>query len=64
MSSNNGGAIRGVSWSFDGRFISGACDEVNHGGNGIEIFHAETGESGYAVPTGGGRPLGSHRADA
>ncbi|KAE8152144.1 WD40-repeat-containing domain protein [Aspergillus avenaceus] len=54
VSSNNGGAVRGVSWSFDGRFICGACDEVGCGGNGIEIFHAETGESVYTVPTGGG----------
>ncbi|KAH8422671.1 WD repeat-containing protein [Aspergillus melleus] len=58
VSSNNGGAIRGVSWSFDGRFICGACDEANHGGNGIEIFHAETGESVYTVPTGGGANSG------
>ncbi|KAA8644617.1 hypothetical protein EYZ11_007985 [Aspergillus tanneri] len=54
VSSNNGGAVRGVSWSFDGRFICGACDELGCGGNGIEIFHAETGETVYTVPTGGG----------
>ncbi|PYH99123.1 WD40 repeat-like protein [Aspergillus ellipticus CBS 707.79] len=53
VSSSNGGAVRGVSWSFDGRFICGACDEVGCGGNGLEIFHAETGESVYTVPTGG-----------
>ncbi|PWY95070.1 WD40 repeat-like protein [Aspergillus sclerotioniger CBS 115572] len=53
VSSNNGGAVRGVSWSFDGRFICGACDESGCGGNGLEIFHAETGESVYTVPTGG-----------
>ncbi|OOF95756.1 hypothetical protein ASPCADRAFT_207109 [Aspergillus carbonarius ITEM 5010] len=53
VSSNNGGAVRGVSWSFDGRFICGACDEPGCGGNGLEIFHAETGESVYTVPTGG-----------
>ncbi|KAB8215631.1 WD40-repeat-containing domain protein [Aspergillus novoparasiticus] len=58
VSSNNGGAVRGVSWSFDGRFICGACDEVGCGGNGIEIFHAETGESVYTVPTGGGMNSG------
>ncbi|KAL3450978.1 WD40 repeat-like protein [Aspergillus insuetus] len=58
VSSNNGGAVRGVSWSFDGRFICGACDEVGCGGNGIEIFHAETGESVYTVPTGGGMNAG------
>ncbi|RHZ68545.1 WD repeat-containing protein [Aspergillus thermomutatus] len=58
VSSNNGGAIRGVSWSFDGRFVCGACDEVGCGGNGLEIFHAETGESVYTVPTGGSSTSG------
>ncbi|PKY05215.1 WD repeat-containing protein [Aspergillus campestris IBT 28561] len=53
VSTNNGGAVRGVSWSFDGRFICGACDEVGCGGNGLEIFHAESGESVYTIPTGG-----------
>lgn len=65
-SSQNGGTVRGVSWSFDGRFVCGACDESNLGGaaagtgaaaaaaGGIEIFHAESGESVYTVPTGGG----------
>ncbi|KAJ5679426.1 hypothetical protein N7462_007670 [Penicillium macrosclerotiorum] len=53
LSSENGGGVRGVSWSFDGRFICGACDELGCGGNGIEIFHADTGESVYTVPTTG-----------
>ncbi|KAK2799665.1 hypothetical protein FQN51_006797 [Onygenales sp. PD_10] len=53
MSSANGGAVRGVSWSWDGRFIVGACDEPGCGGGGLEIFHAETGESVYTIPTGG-----------
>ncbi|OOQ90981.1 WD repeat-containing protein [Penicillium brasilianum] len=53
LSSANGGSIRGVSWSFDGRFICGACDEPFCGGNGLEIFHAETGESVYTIPTTG-----------
>ncbi|OAX84969.1 hypothetical protein ACJ72_00649 [Emergomyces africanus] len=57
VSSANGGAVRGVSWSWDGRFIVGACDEPGCGGPGLEIFHAETGESVYTIPTGGG--LGS-----
>jgi THO complex subunit 3 len=54
LSSSNGGTVRGVSWSFDGRFLCGACDEAGCGGNGLEIFHAETGESVYTVPTGTG----------
>ncbi|EER39880.1 WD40 repeat-containing protein [Histoplasma capsulatum var. duboisii H88] len=53
VSSANGGAVRGVSWSWDGRFIVGACDEPGCGGSGLEIFHAETGESVYTIPTGG-----------
>ena len=53
LSSENGGAIRGVSWSFDGRFIVGACDEIGCGGNGLEIFHAESGDSIYTIPTAG-----------
>ncbi|KAJ6048580.1 uncharacterized protein N7446_011263 [Penicillium canescens] len=53
LSSENGGAIRGVSWSFDGRYICGACDELGCGGNGLEIFHAESGDSIYTIPTAG-----------
>ena len=53
LSSENGGGIRGVSWSFDGRFICGAWDEPGCGGNGLQIFHAESGESVYSVPTNG-----------
>lgn len=53
LSSENSGAVRGVSWSFDGRFICGACDESGCGGKGLEIFHAESGESVYTVPTSG-----------
>ncbi|PGH27403.1 hypothetical protein AJ80_00881 [Polytolypa hystricis UAMH7299] len=54
VSSTNGGAVRGVSWSFDGRFVVGACDEPGCGGSGLEIFHAETGESVFTIPTPGG----------
>ncbi|KAJ5107882.1 hypothetical protein N7456_004557 [Penicillium angulare] len=54
-SSENGGAIRGVSWSFDGRFICGASDEPETSSSGLEIFHAETGESVHTVPTSGPR---------
>lgn len=53
VSSANGGAIRGISWSWDGRFIVGACDETDCGGSGLEIFHAETGDSVYVIPTAG-----------
>lgn len=54
LSSENSGAIRGVSWSFDGRFICGACDEPGVPVNGLEIFHAQSGDSVYTIPTSGG----------
>lgn len=60
VSSPNGGAIRGVSWSWDGRFIVGACDEAGCGGTGLEIFHAETGDSVYTIPTGGSSSSSSY----
>lgn len=52
MSSENGGAVRGVSWSFDGRFLCGACDEPGTSGSGLEIYHAETGDTVHTVQTG------------
>ncbi|KAJ5935423.1 hypothetical protein N7466_004970 [Penicillium verhagenii] len=56
LSSENGGAVRGLSWSFDGRFICGASDvELGATPGGLEIFHAETGESVYTIPTTGAR---------
>lgn len=54
-SSENGGAIRGVSWSFDGRYVCGASDEPETPSSGLDIFHAETGERVYTVPTSGPR---------
>lgn len=54
VSSEGGGTIRGVSWSFDGRFLCGSSDEV--GPNGLEIFHAETGDSVHKIPTSAGVP--------
>lgn len=48
VSSANCGAVRDISWSFDGRFIVGACDEPGCS-PGLEIFHAESGESMYTV---------------
>ncbi|KAI5291223.1 hypothetical protein KEM54_005818 [Ascosphaera aggregata] len=56
LSNSRGGAIKGLSWSWDGRFIVGACDE--HGcTSGLEIFHAESGESVYSIAGG---PTGSN----
>lgn len=55
------GAIRGLSWSWDGRYIVGASEEVSSAGGlggggeaqGLEIYHAESGEVVHTVPTGG-----------
>ncbi|KAJ6171069.1 hypothetical protein N7470_000136 [Penicillium chermesinum] len=46
-------AIRGVSWSFDGRFLCGASDEPGTGGHGLDIFYADTGEIVHTVPPTG-----------
>ena len=57
MSSSSSGGVRGLSWSWDGRYIVGASEEVSSGGgggvgSGFEIYHAETGDVMYTVPTG------------
>ncbi|KUL91260.1 hypothetical protein ZTR_01740 [Talaromyces verruculosus] len=54
VSSEGGGTIRGVSWSFDGRFLCGSSEEV--GPNGLEIFHAETGDSVHKIAASAGVP--------
>ncbi|WEW61560.1 hypothetical protein PRK78_007051 [Emydomyces testavorans] len=51
VTSVGGGAVRGISWSWDGRFIVGACDEADCAGVGLEVFHAETGDSVFTVAT-------------
>lgn len=48
LSTEGTGTIRDISWSFDGRFLCGGSEEV--GPNGLEIYHAETGESVYSIP--------------
>lgn len=54
VSSEGSGTIRDVSWSFDGRFLCGASEEV--GPSGLEIFHAETGDSVHSIPVSSGVP--------
>ena len=59
MSNSGSGGVRGLSWSWDGRYIVGASEEVSSGGgggmgNGLEIYHAETGDVVHTVPTGSG----------
>lgn len=51
------GNIKSLSWSWDGRFLVGGSDDVHaegavSGATGLEIYHAETGEVMYTVPTG------------
>jgi THO complex subunit 3 len=58
MSNASSGGVRSLSWSFDGRFLVGASEEVAAGGGaggrseGVEIYHAETGEVVYTIATG------------
>jgi len=57
VSSPNSGAIRGLSWSWDGRYIVGAAEDLGSSGgdansSGLEIYHAESGDVVYTVPTG------------
>jgi THO complex subunit 3 len=60
VSSTGSGAIRGLSWSWDGRYVVGASEEMGHGvgggaaaeGTGLDIYHAETGEVVHTISTG------------
>jgi THO complex subunit 3 len=49
------GGIRGLSWSWDGRYIVGAAEESSSGGEGsttgLEIYHAESGDIVHTIPT-------------
>ena len=52
------GGVKGLSWSWDGRFIVGASEDVSSGdgagmgSGGLEIYHAESGDVVYTLPTG------------
>lgn len=66
VSNTVGGAVRGLSWSWDGRYVVGASEEMGHAGgagvstggggegatHGLEIYHAETGEVVHTIGTG------------
>ena len=61
--SGSAGSIRGLSWSWDGRYLVGASDEgvgSNAGGSGgdgvqgLDIYHAESGDVVHTVPLGSG----------
>ena len=58
MSSSNSGGVRGLSWSWDGRYIVAAGvseDSATTGGDGsnhgLEIHHAESGDVVHTVST-------------
>ena len=52
------GSVKGLSWSWDGRYLVGASEDVSSGdgagtgSGGLEIYHAETGDAVFTVPTG------------
>lgn len=52
------GAVRSVSFSFDGSYLVGGADEPSDGpnGKGIQVVHVETGESVHTVPTASATP--------
>jgi THO complex subunit 3 len=57
VSNASSGAIRGLSWSWDGRYLVGASEEMGTGGgeglsSGFEIYHAETGDVVHTIATG------------
>ena len=57
MSNASTGSVRCLSWSWDGRYLVGASEEVSSGGGGgigtgFEVYHAETGDVVYTVATG------------
>jgi THO complex subunit 3 len=57
VSNTSSGAIRGLSWSWDGRYLVGASEEMGTGGgeglsSGFEIYHAETGDVVHTIATG------------
>ncbi len=49
----NSQGVRNLSWSWDGRYIvaAGLVEEQETQGH-LEIYHAETGDVVYAIPTG------------
>ena len=49
-------SIKGLSWSWDGRYVIGASEDVGSGPSegtnmGLEIYHAETGEVVHTIAT-------------
>lgn len=57
MSNANSGKVSGLTWSWDGRYITSSCEDAGSTGGGegksegFEIYHAESAEVVYTVPT-------------
>lgn len=57
MSNANSGKVSGLTWSWDGRYITSSCEDAGSSGSGegksegFEIYHAESAEVVYTVPT-------------
>lgn len=55
MSNPKSGKVTGLSWSWDGRYLTSSSEDVGSGGDGksegFEIYHAETGDVVFTVPT-------------
>ncbi|KAL6869003.1 hypothetical protein ACO1O0_000326 [Amphichorda felina] len=47
------GAVRSISWTFDGSYIVGGSDE----GTGLDVTHAETGDKIHTFKTAGACPV-------
>lgn len=54
VSNSTSGKVSGVSWSWDGRYLFGASEEISGATDksGFDIYHAETGETVYTIVTG------------
>lgn len=57
LSNTSSGGIRGLSWSWDGRYLVAASEDIGSGGGegistGFEIYHAETGDVVHTIATG------------
>lgn len=56
MSNATSGKVAGLSWSWDGRYLTSSCEDVGASSGegkseGFEIYHAETGDVVFTVPT-------------
>lgn len=58
VSNPSSGKVTALSWSWDGRYLTAACEDTTSGSigdtksAGFDIYHAESGDVVYTVPTG------------